>query len=161
MDLPNRHKVEVVNETKFRVKTTPIKEAVSMALALHHPQDAEVCVLLTDDDRISALNRTYRKIDEPTDVLSFPGGDFPNAPLGDIAISVPYAKRQAQARGAEVDTEICYLAIHGCLHLCGFDDEEPSAREQMVKEMNRVGIALGLPEDSDWSSILHSGDEDE
>lgn len=161
MDLPRRHKVEVVNETKYRVRTTPIKEAVSMALALHRPEGAEVCVLLTDDERIAALNRTYRHVDEPTDVLSFPAGDFPNAPLGDIAISVPYAKRQAQARGADLETELCYLAIHGCLHLCGFDDEDEQARAEMVREMHRIGLAVGLPEDSDWSSILHGDEEDE
>jgi len=160
MDLPRRYKVEVVNETKFRIRTTPVKEAVKMTLALNGPQDAEVCVLLTDDERIAALNRTYRGVDEPTDVLSFPGGDFPNAPLGDIAISVPFAKRQAQARGAGLETEIGYLAIHGCLHLCGFNDEDEDDRKKMVKEMHRIGIALGLPEDNAWRSILLSGEDD-
>jgi len=126
-----------------------------MTFALYKHPRAVVCVLLTDDERMRALNREFRKVDETTDVLTFPAGDFPNVPLGDIAISVPCAKRQAQARGVPLEVELTYLAIHGGLHLLGHDDEDEAGHKKMVSEMHRIGIAIGLPEDSDWSSLLH------
>lgn len=126
-----------------------------MTFALYKHPGAEVCVLLTDDERMRALNKQFRKVDETTDVLTFPAGDFPNVPLGDIAISVPCAKRQAQARSVALEVELTYLAIHGGLHLLGHDDVDEEDRKKMVAEMHRIGIAIGLPEDSDWSSFLH------
>lgn len=100
-------------------------------------------------------------MDEATDVLSFPAGDFPGAPLGDIAIGVPFAERQASLRQVPLQTELCYLAIHGALHLLGFDDEEAEAREKMQEEMHLAGIDAGLPPDPEWSSILGHGKEDD
>jgi probable rRNA maturation factor len=158
MEPPRKHRIDVVNETKHRVRVSAIREALAMTFSLHSHPGAEVCVLLTDDERMTALNKQFRQVDDTTDVLSFPAGDFPNSPLGDIAISVPCAKRQAQARGVPLDVELTYLAIHGGLHLMGFDDEKDEDRATMVAEMHRIGIAIGLPEDSDWSSYLH-GDE--
>jgi rRNA maturation RNase YbeY len=155
MEPPRKHRIEVVNETKHRVRVSPIKEALSMTFALHKHPGAEVCVLLTDDERMTALNKQFRGVGETTDVLTFPAGDFPNVPLGDIAISVPCAKRQAQDRGVTLDVELAYLAIHGGLHLLGYDDAEGEDRRAMQAEMNRIGIAVGLPEDSDWSSFMH------
>ena len=124
-----------------------------------HGQRRDVSLLLTTDDHIRELNRTYRGVDEATDVLSFPAGDFPNAPLGDVAIAVPYADRQAQTRGVPLEQELAYLAIHGVLHLIGFDDETDVDREGMMREMNRVAVAAGLPPDPEWSSVLHSEEE--
>ena len=126
-----------------------------MTFALYKHPGAEVCVLLTDDERMTALNKQFRGIGETTDVLTFPAGDFPNVPLGDIAISVTCAKRQAQARGVPLEVELTYLAIHGGLHLLGHEDEDEEGRKKMIGEMHRIGIAIGLPEDSDWSSFLH------
>jgi len=126
-----------------------------MTFALHRHPGAEVCVLLTDDERMESLNKQFRGVSATTDVLTFPAGDFPNVPLGDIAISVPSAKRQAQARGVSLEVEIAYLAIHGGLHLLGYDDEDRAGRAKMIAEMNRIGIAVGLPEDTEWSSYLH------
>lgn len=101
------------------------------------------------------LNRKFRGVDESTDVLTFPAGDFPGAPLGDIAIAVPYAERQAKARGVSLSQELGYLAIHGALHLVGFDDESEEERARMVGGMNRVAVASGLKPDLQWSSLLH------
>ncbi len=158
MEPPRKHRIDVVNETKHKVRVSSIREALAMTFSLHNMAGAEVCVLLTDDERMTALNRQFRQIDETTDVLTFPAGEFPNVPLGDIAISVPCAKRQAQARNVPLDVELTYLAIHGGLHLLGFDDVDEEGRKAMVAEMHRIGIAIGLPEDSDWSSYLHGDD---
>jgi len=112
-------------------------------------------VLLTTDDEVRELNRTFRGIDEPTDVLSFPSaGQFADS-AGDIAIAVPYATRQAKARGESLQTELCYLAIHGALHLMGVGDETEPERKRMLHQMNAIGSEMGLTPDPDWSSLLH------
>jgi len=114
---------------------------------------AEISVLLTDDAALRELNRQFRGLDEATDVLTFPGSGF--GILGDIAISVDSAQRQADARGATRDEELQFLAIHGALHLLGMDDEADADRDEMVQEMNRIAIALGLPRDDSWASLPH------
>lgn len=113
-------------------------------------------MLLGSDEDVRELNRDFRGLDEATDVLTFPA----NHPmmLGDIAISVPYAERQAQKRRVSLSQEIGYLAIHGGLHLMGFDDGSERDRSQMVQQMNRAAVAAGLKPDAEWASILH-GDQ--
>lgn len=156
MEPPSNHSISISNETKVRTPRTLIERAIAQTLDLHGRTGATVDVLLTTDGEIQALNQRFRGIDEPTDVLTFPGGDFPGSPLGDIAISVEYADRQAKARGVSLRTELGYLAIHGCLHLVGFDDESEEDRKEMVREMNRAATAAGLPADEEWASILHA-----
>lgn len=109
--------------------------------------------MLTTDEVIRVLNRDFRSLDEPTDVLTFPGGPF--GPLGDIAISVDTAKRQADARRDSLAHEIVFLTIHGGLHLLGYEDETDEGRDDMVVRMNSVAESLGIPVDPDWSSLPH------
>ena len=82
---------------------------------------AGLSVLLCGDARMRRLNREFRRIDRPTDVLSFPAGT-PGF-LGDVAIDVPYAARQARKRGHLLDREVQILLVHGVLHLLGHDHE--------------------------------------
>ena len=124
--------------------------------------DCEINVLLTDDRGIHAINRASRGIDRPTDVLSFPmfsltPGELPEdwsayldpetglCPLGDMAISLERARRQAAEYGHSVSREVGYLTIHSMLHLLGYDhlDEGPEkarmrAREEMI--LRRVNL---------------------
>ena len=92
------------------------------------PQDADsVAVSLVSDRRMREFNKRYRGKDRPTDVLSFPVGDEP-APegerhLGDIMISVPTAAEQARREGGSLERELKILALHGYLHLLGYDHE--------------------------------------
>lgn len=151
-----RH-IAVLNESQRRVRTTLLKRAVGVALEQHGHPSAEVCLLLTSDEHIRELNRQFRGLDEPTDVLTFPSGEDAN---GDIAIAVPYAQRQAKARGVSLDQELGFLAIHGALHLAGFDDLSEPERAEMVSEMNRAATAAGLAPDEEWASLLHSYGEE-
>jgi len=112
-----------------------------------------VSILLTEDAEMQALNAQFRNLDESTDVLTFPA-DIPML-LGDIAISVPYADRQAKVRGVSLSQELAYLAIHGGLHLLGFDDESEDDRKVMIEQMNRAAVAAGLKPDYEWTSLLH------
>jgi rRNA maturation RNase YbeY len=112
----------------------------------------QISVLLTDDAGIQSLNRQFRNVDMPTDVLSFPGSTFEHTPLGDIVISVPTARKQAQKRGVHLEEELAYLAIHGGLHLLGYNDETPEEYAEMLARMNGIAQKMGLPVKS-WSSI--------
>jgi len=119
--------------------------------------DAEVSLTLTDDREIQELNRTYRGIDRPTDVLSFAleeaGEDEPEflVPegyedhlLGDIVISVERAKAQAEEYGHSFMRELVYLAVHGALHLLGYDHEREDDRAIMRQKEEAVMESLGL-----------------
>jgi probable rRNA maturation factor len=104
---------------------------------------SELSILLTDDDQIQRLNKLYRNIDRPTDVLSFSQrrGDFPNPPsllLGDVVISVPTARRQATDRGLDVASEVNRLLAHGLLHLMGWDHDTPAKHQRMRRETERL-----------------------
>ncbi len=144
----------IENRTGLRIPIAPLRKALAHVLGA----DARpVEVLLTDDEEMREINLQARGIDEPTDVLTFPAPQFPQAPLGEIVISVPYASRQAQERKIARDQEISYLAIHGALHLLGFDDIDEGDRERMFAEMHRIGLELGLPEQREWASLLHEG----
>jgi probable rRNA maturation factor len=81
-----------------------------------------VALVLAGDGRLRRLNRRYRGKDRPTDVLSFPGGGG-EAGLGDILISVPAAERNARVLGRRLPWELELLALHGFLHVLGYDHE--------------------------------------
>jgi probable rRNA maturation factor len=155
MEPPSRHDITITNDTDIRAPRTLIRRAIEAALDAHETT-GEIDVMLTSDEEIRELNQKYRRVDEPTDVLSFPGGNYKGAPLGDIAISLDYAERQALARGASFSHEVAFLAIHGTLHLLGFEDETDEERLEMIQEMNRIARIVGIKPDAEWGSILHA-----
>lgn len=109
------------------------------ALAMPH---AELSIVLCDDRTIHALNRTYRDMDKPTDVLAFavreavaagvPVAALPDGVLGDVVISAPTAARQARAARRDVDEEIAMLLAHGLLHLLGRDHRDRTEERRMT-----------------------------
>ncbi len=118
-----------------------------MLEALELP-DAEVSVLLTDDREIRALNRDYRGVDAPTDVLSFAmregeGARFAGDLLGDLVVSVQTCARQARAAKRPLLDEATMLLAHGLLHLLGWDHETPAKDAQMRRETDRLCVAAG------------------
>ena len=106
-----------------------------------------IAARLMDDAAIRQLNRDFRHKDAPTDVLSFPGSPVPGQTrphLGDLAVSVDTARRQAAAQGHDLDTEVRILLLHGLLHLAGFDHETDDG--QMQARERELRQKLGLPE---------------
>ncbi len=108
-----------------------------MLVALRKP-DAELSVLLCDDQQIHALNRDYRGKDRPTDVLAFAlqEGEALRGQehmLGDIVISVQTARRQAREKGHSIRYEITFLLAHGLLHLLGYDHQTDAEERKMQK----------------------------
>ena len=103
-----------------------------------------ISLMFTDDAGIQSLNNAYRKLDAPTDVLSFPSGE--KIFLGDIAISLPCAERQAQEYGHGLDREVAFLVVHGMLHLLGYDhqtqDDETAMRARQREILMKAGFAL-------------------
>jgi probable rRNA maturation factor len=100
--------------------------------------------LITTDAELQRLNRTFRRKDYPTDVLSFPAAPLPKTShLGDLAISWQRAREQAREFGHATETEIRILMLHGALHLAGMDHETDSGRMSRVE--TRWRRTLGLP----------------
>jgi probable rRNA maturation factor len=111
------------------------------ALKMLDRADEAVTIAFVSSRRIKDLNKSFRGLDKPTDVLSFPAGGVEFAQsselnLGDIAISIECAETQAAENGLEFDQEISQLILHGLLHLCGYDHETDDG------EMNRLELHL-------------------
>lgn len=118
-----------------------IKKAAAAALELEQvPGRWELSVLLTDDDGIQGINRQFRDVDRPTDVLSFPMGDTDPRTgrllLGDMVLNVSRAEAQGAEYGHGAAHEISYLTVHSVLHLLGYDhvDEGPMKKEMRARE---------------------------
>lgn len=105
---------------------------------------AYISVTLTDDPSIHAINREYRKIDRPTDVISFAyndegsDGDEPVNDLGEVVISLDTALRQAEFYKHPCEREIAFLFIHSFLHLNGYDHLEQDEAEKMFSLQNKI-----------------------
>lgn len=122
----------------------------------------EVSVSFLDNAGIRELNRDYRGIDSPTDVLSFPTGENgresfdKNAEtgawmLGDIAISIPKAYEQAERYGHSLQREFAFLTVHSMLHLLGYDHEDSGMSAVRMREREEQVLAmLGLQRDSSY-----------
>jgi len=103
------------------------------------PPPCEVSLVITDSGTVQRLNRDYRSVDEPTDVLAFSmshEADFVLPPdnvlrLGEVVISYPRAKEQAREQGHSTGRELALLVIHGMLHLLGYDHEKPGEGKKM------------------------------
>ena len=114
------------------------------------PADAEISVLICDGPVICELNKTYRGVDAPTDVLSFAlnegEDDVPEevAELGDIIINLDRAEEQAYEYGHSREREVAYLAVHGFLHILGYDHYEPEEKADMRAAEEAILSACGL-----------------
>ena len=115
------------------------------------PEDAEISLLICDGPTIHELNREYRNVDAPTDVLSFAlnEGDEDISEeealaLGDIVINIDRAKEQAEEFGHSKEREIAYLSVHGFLHILGYDHYEEEEKKEMRKAEEEILSACGL-----------------
>ena len=135
-----------------------IIRAVETMGDLYDAANCEVSITVTDDQRIHDLNRQYRGIDRPTDVLSFAfnESDEPEIifddedhidTLGDIIVSIDRARAQAVEYGHSFKREIIFLIVHGMLHLLGYDHMEELERREMEAEQKFVMAELNIPRD--------------
>ena len=133
--------------TTFDVEV--IYSAVRATLKAHDAEPCEVSVLLTDDVDIRQLNRDYRGVDAPTDVLAFSmregeDGDVNPSLLGDLVISLETAARQASTRDGlggvcgNLEAETALLTIHGMLHLLGYDHQTQEEAKVMFEKQESI-----------------------
>ena len=160
--------VELRNESGVEVDHSSLQRVIAFGMsALRVHSDAEVAVILVDEAAMEELHIEWMGESGPTDVLSFAQqedqppsamGAPTNAAqlilppellaqqalyLGDIIIAYPYTKKQAERNDRALRTELCLLAIHGTLHLLGFDHATPEEEAEMWAIQNRVLVMLG------------------
>ncbi|MEG6614828.1 rRNA maturation RNase YbeY [Peptococcaceae bacterium 1198_IL3148] len=129
-----------------------VDQVITKALELHQRVNSEVSVTFVDDQYIHQLNRDYRGVDRPTDVLSFAmdeGEEMPAAPeevhmLGDVIISLETAQRQAKEYGHTFERELAFLAVHGALHLLGYDHQTEEETNVMRSKEESILTELGI-----------------
>lgn len=150
---------EVTDEFEFDYEEMEKKVVEACLDYVDCPYEAEINILLTNDEQIRTINREYRGIDAPTDVLSFPGidyvipGDFSGLEeeiasyfhpetgellLGDIVISLERAKQQAIEYGHSLKRELAFLTVHSMFHLFGYDHMEEEKRKLMEDKQREV-----------------------
>lgn len=121
-----------------------IARAVRAALGRLARRRAELCVVFVGDAEIRRLNRLHLGHDYATDVIAFPSGSpppgssGPRSALGDIVVSRDTARRQARELGHALRVELLTLAVHGALHLAGYDDLKPAAKRRMFARQDRI-----------------------
>ncbi len=132
--------IDIINEQKvIEVNVDLLGEMAVRILEILGRQGVELCVVLTDNADIQALNREYLDRDKPTNVISFPqqeGVGLQGSHLGDVVISVEKAAEEALEAGIETMDRIRALLVHGICHLCGYNHEGVS--EEMTHEMEAV-----------------------
>jgi len=133
--------IEVVNKQRLaRIDARRLERLADAALSSVGRQNRHITIVFVRDREIRSLNRKFRQVDHATDVLSFPAGDSVDIDalsyLGDIAISIETALRQARAAGHSLERESDELLIHGVLHLCGYDHATDRG------QMNRIELKL-------------------
>ncbi len=132
--------IDIINEQKIiEIDVDLIGRLAVRILEILGRQGVELCVVLTDNPDIQALNREYLGRDMPTNVISFPqqeGVGPQGSHLGDVVISVERAAEESDEAGMETMDRIRALMVHGICHLCGYNHEGVS--EEMVREMEAV-----------------------
>ncbi len=127
-------KIQLHNQTK-----EDIKEIKDILQSIFKPikQEKNVQIIFLEQQAIHDMNMNYRQIDRPTDVLSFINDEDDDS-LGDIFISIEQARLQAEDYGHSFAREIGFLAVHGYLHLLGYDHHTDEEEKQMIEEQERI-----------------------
>jgi probable rRNA maturation factor len=129
-------------QKKHPVRTKAFERLLAELVRRYRLADPEVSLAFVGEQAVRTLNRKFMKKDRPTDVLSFPLGETgPDGRfyLGDIVIAVPVAFRQARQKGHSLDRELRLLAMHGFLHLLGFDHF--AGIEEEERKLHRIYLA--------------------
>jgi probable rRNA maturation factor len=139
----------VVEEPNWRrrgVELPLVRDAARLALlrGAHNQHATELTLLLTHDERLRALNAQFRGIDAPTNVLAFPAAATSKGHLGDVALALGVAEREATRAGIGLCAHALHLTVHGVLHLLGYN--HVSLREARIMERLETEILreLGL-----------------
>lgn len=128
-----------------------VSAAISAAAA-HSTRGGEVSILLSDDSAVRDINRQFRGLDKPTNVLSFPAANTPATQghlgihLGDIVIAYETLRRECEAEDRLFLHHLAHLTVHGFLHLIGYDHETDAQADEMEALESRIMTAMNLPD---------------
>jgi probable rRNA maturation factor len=123
-----------------------VRRAVSRAAAALSTSGTELAIVLADDSAIRLLNRDWRDVDAATNVLSFPGADAHGRHLGDIVLAFETIAREARAEKKPFAHHLAHLAVHGFLHLIGYDHERDKDAEAMERTERGILRQLAIPD---------------
>ncbi len=118
----------------------------------HSTRGGEVSILLADDSAVRDINRQFRGLDKPTNVLSFPAADTPatqghlGSHLGDIVIAYETLRRECEAEDREFLHHLAHLTVHGFLHLIGHDHETDAQADEMEALESRIMVSMNMPD---------------
>ena len=144
------NKVEIINETNKNLEyIKTMKELIDYAMKHENVENVIFNIIIVDNEYIHKLNKEYRGIDRPTDVISFALEDFEDIKsdirvLGDIYISIDKVYEQAKEYGHSNLREICFLMIHGFLHLLGYDHMETEEEKIMFDRQEEILNGFGI-----------------
>ena len=156
--------IDLQNPLGFSIADERLKQASSEVLSSHPPHRNDcLTIILSDAEALRALNRQHRRVDAPTDVLSFVAPALPEGIedgqryLGDILIAHDYVADTLAARHRDLDDILCLLVIHGTLHLLGYNHGADAARDRMwsaqASALESVGIDPALV--GEYADIAH------
>ncbi|RXT14837.1 rRNA maturation RNase YbeY [Ammoniphilus sp. CFH 90114] len=140
-----RLNVEFINEQNEPLAQELLDMLVSLlekAAEVEAIQDKELAITFVDNAQIQELNKQFREKDKPTDVLSFPLEE--EDALGDIIISIPKVREQAEDYNHSFERELGFLTVHGFLHLNGYDHETEEEEKEMFERQERILKEFGL-----------------
>ena len=144
------NKFEIFNETNYEVDVSELKKLLKYALEYENINNAEFNIIFINNEEIQKINKEYRGIDRCTDVISFALEDDDSFPvtevkvLGDIYISVDKIISQAKEYGHSEKRECAFLAVHGLLHLLGYDHMAKKDEEIMFKKQEAILDGYGI-----------------
>ena len=147
------NEITIINETDKNVDTDLLNKVADYALKSENVDNGIVNIIIVDNDRIKCINKDYRNKDKETDVISFALEDddtfieLPVRVLGDIYISIDKVKSQASDYGHSEKREICFLVVHGILHLLGYDHMNESDEKNMFSKQDKILDELGIRRD--------------
>ena len=148
-------KIEViVRSARWRKRPTAqttVKKAILTAAKAVSTARSELAILISDDSAIRALNRDWRGKNAPTNVLSFPAAvpvkaRTPSLYIGDVIIAYETTAREAIAEGKPFDHHLAHLAVHGFLHLLGYDHENDRGAQKMERLERKILKRLAVPD---------------
>jgi probable rRNA maturation factor len=146
--------VQVGARYQSKVKPTVLRQAAQATLDQRRlKRHVELTIVITGNAQLRSLNRAFREVDAPTDVLAFAIDEQPRPDtiyLGDVVISYPQAREQAQTGGHPVEAELQLLVVHGVLHLLGHDHYTEAEKNVMWKAqtavLKKLGAAITAPQ---------------
>ena len=140
-------RVSVANPYDYPLDFQRLKDAARAVFEGEGVRACKVTLAFVDNPHIHRLNKQFLNHDEPTDVLTFPYTDSDAKVLeGEVVIGYEVARENAADRGHDVDLELLLYVVHGCLHLCGYDDTDAKSATEMRTKEREYLAKLGLPD---------------